>query len=47
MQRPEKFARELADKELKTGSHPTNTAGAGGGIIRRPFAKGAGSRSLL
>jgi hypothetical protein len=47
IQRPAKFAREPADSELKTGSHPINIAGARGGSIRRPFASGACKRSPL
>jgi hypothetical protein len=46
-QRPAKFARELADNELKTGSHPTSIAGARGGDMRRPFANGTCNRSAL
>jgi hypothetical protein len=46
-QRPAKFARELADKELKTGSQPIGTAGVRGGDMRRPFANGTCSRSAL
>jgi hypothetical protein len=46
-QRPATFARELADSELNTGSHPIITAGACGGDTRRPFAKGSCNRSAL
>jgi hypothetical protein len=46
-QRPAKFARELADSELNTGSHPIIIAGARRGDTRRPFAKGSCNRSAL
>ena len=46
-QRPGKLARELADSELKTGSHPINIAGAFDGDVRPLFASGTCSRSPL
>jgi len=46
-QRPGKFAREPADNELKTGSHPISIAGARGGDMRRPLTNGTCHRSPL
>jgi hypothetical protein len=47
MQRPGKLARAPLDSALKTGSHPINTGGALGGVLRLSFAIGAFNRSPL